>query len=82
VANGVVYASNGAYTYALDQNTGAVLAALPVGSGYGGPAVVNGAVFVGDVDAQVLARYTPNALLSNFVAPRPDPLQLRPHPLR
>jgi hypothetical protein len=59
-----------------------LLTTMPVGSSYGGPAVVNGAVFAGDVSDGVLTRYTPNALLSNFVAPRPNPMQLRPHPLR
>jgi outer membrane protein assembly factor BamB len=82
VANGVVYATNKFYTYALDQRTGALLTALQAGSTYGGPAVVNGALFAGDDNHGGLARFTPNALLSNYVAPRPDPMQLRPHPLR
>jgi outer membrane protein assembly factor BamB len=82
VANGVVYASDASYTYALDQNTGAVLAAPPVGCGYGGPAVVDGALFSGDRNDEALARYTPNGLQSNYIAPRPDPMQLRPHRLR
>ncbi len=82
VANGVVYASDGSYTYALDQNAGAVLAALPGGSTYGGPAVVNGAVIAGDSYDDALTRYTPNGLQSNYIAPRPDPMQLRPHRLR
>jgi outer membrane protein assembly factor BamB len=82
VANGVVYATNSYYTDALDQSTGALLTALPVGSTEGGPVVVNGAVFAGDDNNGGLARYTPNALLSNYVAPRPDPMQLRPHHLR
>jgi outer membrane protein assembly factor BamB len=81
-ANGVVYASTQSYTYALDQNSGALLSTLPVGSDYGGPAVVNGAVFAGDQIDGVLARYTPNALQSGYVASRPDPMQLRPHRLR
>jgi outer membrane protein assembly factor BamB len=82
VANGVVYATDGSYTYALDQNTGTVLTGMPVGGDYTGAAVVNGAVFAGDAYDGVLARYTPNGLLSNFVAPRPEPMQLRPHHLR
>jgi outer membrane protein assembly factor BamB len=82
VANGVVYVGDGIFTYALDQNSGAILTTLSVGSSYGGPVVVNGAVFTGDVTNGVLTRYTPNALLSNFGAPRPDPMQLRPHHLR
>ncbi len=82
VANGVVYVTNYAFTYALDENTGALLTTLPVGSEDGGAAVANGAVFSGDIRIGVLARYTLNGLLSNFVAPRPDPMQLRPHPLR
>jgi outer membrane protein assembly factor BamB len=77
----VVYASNEGFTYALDQDTGALLTTLPVGNDSGGPVVVNGAVFIGDYNDGVLARYTPNALLSNFVAPRPDPMQLRLHHL-
>jgi outer membrane protein assembly factor BamB len=82
VANGVVYVTDESNTYALDLNTGANLATLPVGSQYGGPAVVNGAVFIADAVSGAIARFTPNALLSNFVAPRPDPMQLRPHRLR
>jgi outer membrane protein assembly factor BamB len=81
-ANGVVYVKDQYYTYALDQNTGATLTTLPAGSFSGGAAVVDGAVFAGNVVDNVLIRYTPNALLSNYVAPRPDPMQLRPHKLR
>jgi outer membrane protein assembly factor BamB len=82
VANGVVYIRDAAYTYALDQHTGAVLTTLRVGESYGGAAVVNGAVFGGDLDDNVLTRYTPNALQSGYVAPRPDPMQLWRHHLR
>ncbi len=82
VANGVVYVRDNHYTYALDQNSGALLTTMPVASVYGGVAVVDGAVFAGDDTDGVLTRYTPNGLLSNFVAPRPEPMQLRPHPLR
>jgi outer membrane protein assembly factor BamB len=82
VANGVVYASNSSYTYAMDQNTGALLTTLPGGNVYGGPVVVNGALFVGDNNNDVLTRFTLNAALSNFVAPRPDPMQLRQRKLR
>jgi outer membrane protein assembly factor BamB len=78
-ANGVIYATDGSYTYALDQDTGAVLTGLPVGGDYTGAAVADGAVFAGDAYDGVLARYTPAGLLSNYVAPRPDPMQLRPH---
>ncbi len=81
-ANGVVYVKDSSYTYALDQNTGAILTTLPVGSLKGGAAVVNGAVFSGDSYDGVLARYTPYALQSGYLAPRPDPMQLRPHRLR
>jgi outer membrane protein assembly factor BamB len=82
VANGVVYCRDQYYTYALDQNSGAVLTTLRVGNSYGGVAVVNGAVFSGDLNDGVMTRYTLNALQSNYVAPRPDPMQLRPHHLR
>jgi outer membrane protein assembly factor BamB len=82
LANGVVYVRDAGYTYALNQNTGAVLTTLRVSESYGGAAVVNGAVFGGDVDDNVLTRYTPNGLLSNYVAQRPNPMQLRPHRLR
>ncbi len=81
VANGVVYATGVGYTFALDQNTGALLTTLSIGSD-SGAAVVNGAVFVGDAFDGVLARFTPSGMLSNYVAPRPDPMQLRPHRLR
>jgi outer membrane protein assembly factor BamB len=77
-----VYVSTSACTYALDQNTGTVLASMAAGNTFGGPIVVDGAVFVGGSYDGVLVRYTPNALLSNYVAPRPDPMQLRPHRLR
>jgi hypothetical protein len=53
-----------------------------VASDYGGIAIANGALFTADVFDNALTRFTPNGLLSNFVAPRPDPMQLRPHPLR
>jgi outer membrane protein assembly factor BamB len=82
VANGVVYASDGSYIYGLDQDTGAILATLPAGASPGGPVVVNGAVFTGDSYDDGLARYTLEGMSSNFVAPRPEPMQLRPHPLR
>jgi outer membrane protein assembly factor BamB len=82
LANGVVYVRDQFYTYVLDSNSGTLLTTLRVGSTYGGAAVVDGAVFSGDETDGVLTRYTPNAMLSNFVAPRPDPMQLRPHPLR
>jgi outer membrane protein assembly factor BamB len=82
VANGVVYVRDNQYTYALDQNSGAVLTTLRVGNSYGGAAVVNGAVFSGDLNDGVMTRYTLNALQSNYVAPRPDPMQLRRRRLR
>ncbi len=47
-ANGVVYAGDFGHTLALDASDGGLLTTLPVGTNYGGPAVVNGAVMVGD----------------------------------
>lgn len=81
VANGVVYAANPSYTYALAADTGSLLTTLPTGNNPGGPIVVNGAVLIGSSADNALVRYIPNAAQANFMSARPVVAQLHPRPL-
>jgi len=83
LANGVVYVASG-YSeslYALSASTGALVWSYPLGASWvNAPAVVNGAVYVGDNDGNVYALGLPNQQMSAKFSPpeRPDPARLTP----
>ena len=82
VANGVLYIES-YYTpnvYALDVGTGAILWTYSGLHGLVGPAVVNGMLYIGDVDGKLYAFGLPNQQMSEKFSPpeRPDPARLTP----
>jgi outer membrane protein assembly factor BamB len=76
-ANGVVYAEETSFTFALAESTGARLRTLPSGGDYSGALIADGTVTVGSVQgfSKSLVRY---ALPTATSSARPDPARLRP----